>query len=165
MKKPKKRYEESTLNFRVPNELKFTIANKAQEMNITVSKYLRKLLEEVHDGTLVRQDIKVKERPAFLSSIEFLKLMVWIYQKRQDNKLMESEEELAGYVRTLKRLDGHLPDEIVREFDKVLTNVISIKKNEKYYTESFAFSNPYSSDNKFDYGMVERYLLSLEKEN
>lgn len=162
MKKPKIKYEESTLNFRVPTNLKSTIATKAQEMNITVSKYLRKLLEEVHDGTFVRKEVMEKERPTFLSSIEFMQLMIWIYQKRQDNKVMETEEQLAGYVRTLKRLDYYLPEEMVKEFDKVLTDLIALRKEKTYTYKRFDFAESYSGNHKFDYDKVGHYLLNLE---
>jgi hypothetical protein len=94
MKKPKIKYEESTLNFRVPNELKLKVVAKANEQNITVSNYLRQVLEDAHDGTLQRKVENEKQQPTFLSSIEFLKLIVWIYQKKENNKLMEPIEQL-----------------------------------------------------------------------
>lgn len=164
-KKPKIKYEESTLNFRVSNDLKLLIGKKAQEMNITASKYLRQVLEDVHDGTLERRVEIITEKQTFLSSNEFLRLVFWIYQKKADNKLIESGEQLAGHVRTLKRLDGHLPEEIVSEFDKVLTNIITIKKDSKYNTERFDFPDPYGRGNQFDYGKVECYFLNHGTEN
>ena len=164
MKKSKIKYEESTLNFRVPNEIKDEIVQKAQHKNITVSRYLRQVLEDVLSGTLHKSDVKIKEEPTFLSSIEFLRLMIWIYHKRTDNKLIESKEQLEEFTRTLKRLDGHLPEDMIREFDKVLTNVITIKKDSKYNNERFDFANPYGSDNQFDYGKVEHYLLNYRIE-
>jgi antitoxin component of RelBE/YafQ-DinJ toxin-antitoxin module len=163
MKKSKIKYEESTLNFRVPNEIKDEIVQKAQHKNMTVSRYLRQVLEEVLNGTLHKSEVKVKEEPKFLSSIEFLRLMLWVYQKKEDSKLIEPKEQLEEFTRTLKRLDGHLPEEIIREFDKVLTNVITIKKDGKYNNERFDFPNPYGS-NQFDYGKVERYFLAYSIE-
>ena len=148
MKKGKIKYEESTLNFRVPDEVKDKIVQKAQQENITVSRYLRQILEEFLNGTLRKSETQVKEQPPFLSSIEFLRLMIWIYNKKTDNKLTESNEQLSEYTRTLKRLDGHLPEEIIKEFDKVLTNVITIKKNGKYNNERFEFPNTYGGHNQ-----------------
>lgn len=165
MKKSKIKYEESTLNFRVPNEIKDEIVQKAEQKNITVSRYLRQVLEDVLNGTLHKSEVKVKEEPTFLSSIGFLRLMMWIYNKRTDDKLIESKEQLEEFTKTLKRLDGHLPEEIIREFDKVLTNVITIRKDSKYNTERFDFPNPYGSGNQFDYGKVERYFLNHGTEN
>lgn len=165
MKKAKIKYEESTLNFRVPNEIKHQIVMNAQSENITVSRYLRQVLEEVLNGTLDTTEVTVKEEPTFLSSIGFLRLMIWIYNKRTESKLVESREQLEEFTRTLKRLDDHLPEEIVREFDKVLTNIITIKKDGKYNNERFDFPNPYGTGTKFDYGKVEEFFLNQSLEN
>jgi len=163
MKKQKIKYEESTLNFRVSNELKSTILRRAQEMNITSSKYLRAVLEEAHSAT--PHKFEEKQLTKIFLSIDFLKLMVWIYNKRESSKLVESKEELIGYTRTLKRLDGHLPDEIVTEFDKVLTNIISIKKDRTYGVEHFDFPDSYDVNLRFDFKKVEQHLLGMSSDD
>ena len=162
MKKPKIKYDESTLNFRVPNNLKNQIILKANELNITLSKYLRGVLEQVHNGTLRKLEEKEHHESSFISSVEFLKLVVWIYKKKVDQKLVETPEELEKYIKTLKRLDEHLPKDIVLEFDKVLANLMTLKTEKSYRADVFYFADNYDRRPKFDYKMLEDFLLNAD---
>nr|WP_321226500.1 hypothetical protein [uncultured Psychroserpens sp.] len=72
---------DTTLNFRIPKELKMTIVAQADNKNISTSKYLRNLLETVFNGSYCQEIEAKSERQVFLFSQEFLQLIVWIYKK------------------------------------------------------------------------------------
>ncbi|MEM5564156.1 hypothetical protein WNY78_03530 [Psychroserpens sp. AS72] len=152
--------EDATLNFRIPKVLKATIIAKAEKENITSSKYLRDLLEAVHNGSYCNQDKLKSEREDFLFSIEFLQLIVWIYKKRENNRREVEKNDLERYVKTLKRTEKYLPESLVREFDKVLNNLLLVRAEMSYDGDYFDFHNSYNGDKKFNYEEVEKFLLN-----
>lgn len=151
--------EDATLNFRVSKELKATIVSKAQKENITSSKYLRNLLEAVHNGSYCHQENLKSEREDFLFSKEFLQLIVWIYRKRENNKREVEKSSLDRYIMTLKRTDDCLPKSLVSEFDKVLKSLLTVRDSVGYDGDVFDFPKSYSNDKKFNYEKVEKFLL------
>ena len=151
--------EDATLNFRVSKVLKATIVAKAEKENITSSKYLRNLLESVHNGSYCHQDKMKSEREDFLFSKEFLRLIVWVYRKRENNKREVDKNDLERYIKTLKRTENHLPKSLVFEFDKVLKNLLVVRDSNGYDGDHFDFSKNYSNDKKFNYEKVEKFLL------
>lgn len=166
-RKPKLENSDPSINFRLPEELKRKVEKEAQGSTMTVSKYLRKLVGEVMDGTICEEVEKNNDRDNFLRSLEFLKLVVWIYSKKGINyECKESLEELGGYLKTLKSVDEYLPKEISAEFEKVLFDVLRVKseKQEKSYRPDFKFSKGYPLQQSFDYTKWEEYMLKTEGE-
>ncbi|MEH6537839.1 MAG: hypothetical protein V7719_15665 [Psychroserpens sp.] len=152
--------EDATLNFRIPKVLKATIIAKAEKENITSSKYLRDLLEAVHNGSYCHLEKLKSEREEFLFSMEFLQLIVWIYKKRENNKREVEKNDLERYVKTLKRTEKYLPESLVREFDKVLNNLLLVRVVKGYDGDHFDFPKYHSNDKKFNYEKVEKFLLN-----
>ncbi|WCO02288.1 hypothetical protein [Psychroserpens ponticola] len=151
--------EDATLNFRVPKSLKATIVAKAEIEKITSSKYLRNLLESVHNGSYCHLDKLKSEREDFLFSKEFLQLIVWIYRKRENNSREVDKNDLDSYVKTLKRTENFLPKNLVFELDKVLNNLLVVRVSKGYDGDRFDFPKNYSDDKKFNYEKVEKFLL------
>jgi hypothetical protein len=151
--------EDATLNFRIPKVLKATIISKAQQENMTSSKYLRNLLEAVHNGSYCHQDKLKSERVDFLFSKEFLQLIVWIYRKQVNNRREVEKSFLERYIKTLKRTENCLPKSIIFEFDKVLKSLLIVRDSGGYDGNVFDFPSSYSSDKKFNYEKVEKFLL------
>ena len=149
-----------SINFKLSQELKHIIEEKAVEKNVTISSYVRDLLESVHSGEYCQKEDIKSEINSFLFSKEFLQLMIWIYSKKQNNALIETPNQMEGYLKTLKRLDGFLPNELVMEFDKVMTNIIK-KRTEGYSNYTTFEFHRYSIENinTFNLKAVESFLL------
>jgi len=152
--------EDATLNFRVPKVLKEKIITEAEKENITSSKYLRDLLEAVHNGSYCNHESLKLEREEFLFSKEFLQLIVWIYRKRENNKREVDKNDLEGYIKTLKGTENYLPKSLVREFDKVLNNLLLVRVGMGYDGDHFDFHKSYTDDKKFNCEEVEKFLLN-----
>jgi hypothetical protein len=152
--------EDATLNFRIPKVLKDKIITEAEKENITSSKYLRDLLEAVHNGSYCNHERLKLERENFLFSREFLQLIVWIYRKRENNKREVDKNELEGYIKTLKGTESYLPKSLVHEFDKVLNNLLLVRVGAGYDGDHFDFYKSYNDDKKFNYEKVEKFLLN-----
>lgn len=165
-RKPKLENSDPSINFRLPDELKLMVEQAATKERITVSKYLRGLVAGVMDGSFCEEAVMTIERNNFLSSMEFLKLVVWIYAKKESNKFDESAEEMDGYIRTLKRVDDHLPRAICSEFEKVLLDILNVRaeSNRVSYELDFKFCRNHYNGQMFDYGKWEEYILKNEGE-
>ncbi|MBR9847518.1 MAG: hypothetical protein GYB35_16090 [Algicola sp.] len=151
--------EDATLNFRVSKVLKSTIVANAEKENITSSKYLRNLLEAVHNGSYCHQyEVKTK-REEFLFSKDFLRLMVWIYRKRENKKREVDKNNLEQYIKTLKRIENYLPTSLVFEFDKILKNLLIVRDSSGFDGDYFDFHESYNKDKKFNYEKLEKFLL------
>ena len=152
------KYDGSSLNFRVSNELKAIIVDKAQNKKITTSEYVRDLLESVHNGDYCYKEQMKEKINSFLFSREFMQLLVWIYSKNENREKTEKDAELDRYIKTLKQVDGHMPDGIVNEFDKVLYDIIRVKTES---VELYSFNSYYSVDKKkFNSEKVKEFLLN-----
>ena len=160
MMKKKIKNNEPTINLRLPQKLKDIIIEKAEEKNITKSAYLRDLLEKVHSGEYCyKEDVRSKME-SFLYSKEFLQLMIWIYRKKEIRELEIEKNELDRYIKTLKNIDGHLPQKITREFDKVLKDVIDLRDDNSYASRSkFEFHVASREYQKINLNSVEEYFL------
>lgn len=163
-KQPIKNDYES-INFRLAKELKAQIEANAEGKNQTTSAYVRDILEDVHNGNYYTEKEKKSERASFLYSKEFLQLMVWIYRKRSNSDLEIKKNKLSPYIKTLKKVDSYLPDLVVREFDKVLNDVLQVKiANIVIDRKSFDFSKSEASLHlRFDYKLVEEFLLKEDE--
>lgn len=152
--------EDPKLNFRLPEELRNLVINNANLRGITVSSYMREMLEKVlildHD----KANIKSKTI-GVIGSLDFLKLIIWLYKKRERNGRTEEIEELDFYISVIKRLDGVLPKELNDEFDKVLANLVAERKKVHGSNGSYEFLKSYSDYGAFDYKKMEKYLLEV----
>ena len=162
MKEKKIKYEEATLNFRVTKMLKKEIVNKAIENNITVSKYLRGLLESVHDGSYGKSVENLNAKKKFLFSKEFLKLMVWIFSKKDNTEIVELKQELKGYIKTLKRIEDNVPSAVAEELDKVLFDLLRVIKEDELKYESYNFVRSYKDSVKVNFDVLKSFLLTKE---
>jgi hypothetical protein len=160
MKKKQIQNTDPSINFRVSKELKNIIEGKAEEKNLTTSKYLRDLLEKVHSGEYCyKQEVRSKIE-SFLYSKEFLQLMIWIYRKKTIQKLEVETNDLMAYIKTLKKIEEHLPQNISQEFDKVLNDVLDLKNDNSYSArEKFEFHESWKEHKKINLELVEEFLL------
>ena len=150
-----------SINLRLPQELKDKIQGEASKKNLTVSKYVRELLETIYSGDYCRKEVIGDKVESFLFSKDFLQLVVWMNSKRTNKKKTETKEELERYISTLKRVDEHLPVNLVCEFDKVLQDLIKLRNDEsKLYLPSYNFVDSYSEKEKFDFDALEEFLLN-----
>ncbi|WMI64786.1 hypothetical protein RBH94_12025 [Aestuariibaculum sp. YM273] len=150
-----------SVNLRLPQELKDTIQTEAAKKNLTVSKYLRELLENIYSGDYCKKEVVGEKVETFLFSQDFMQLIVWMYTKKADKKKTESNEELNRYISTLKKVEGHMPDNLVREFDKILQDIIKVRNDEnKYLPPSYTFIDAYSEKEKFNFNLLQEFLLN-----
>ena len=153
-----------SINFRLSKELKKVIEDKALENNVTISAYVRDLLEEVHNGNYYyKEEVKTKIN-SFLFSKDFLQLMVWIYSKKDNNKKTEEASELDQYIQTLKKIDEHIPVNLTKEFDKVLIDILHLRTSNIINTFSF-HTYSYEDTKTFKTELVEDFLLNNSKIN
>lgn len=148
-----------SINFRLPKKLKQRINKEAGQNNLTVSNYIRNLLESYYDGELFEEEMFAYRRYEFIQSTEFIKLAVWMYSKRNDRKYTSENDELDGYIRTLKKVEGYLPSHLVTEFDKVLQDLLSVKNKDSSYLQfDFCYEH---GNNKFNYSLLEAYIFNI----
>lgn len=161
-KKYKIKNEDPSINFRLPEELKVGIYKRASLENKTVSNFLRDHLTEFMDGSLYATEIAYLENHSFVNSTEFLQLVIWMFSKRFDKKCKSSNEKLSQYIQTIKNINGNLPDDLIIEFDKVLVDLIKVRKDSGSY-RTFDFTEKYYSGDNFNYELLENYLLNAIK--
>lgn len=157
-KKPIKNSDPS-INFRLPEELKSKIEHKANEKNQTCSAYLRNLLESIYTGDYCYKEQVKDSVESVIYSKDFLQLMVWIYRKRENQKQELTDQELNRYIRTLKKLDGNVPQNITDEFDKVLNDILIVKTEASKYLKEFRFHRTIDKNKQFNLELVEMFLL------
>jgi hypothetical protein len=153
---------QSSINLKLPDDLKEKTKIRADIKQQTVSKFIRELLSSYFDGTLCKSDVDKSERQSFINSTEFLKLIVWMYAKKSSNAFKETQKDLENYIETLKKTAPHFPKELVSEFDKVLFDLIRVSKEESEYFKDYKFSKDYKSTLEFNYELLEKYLLDFE---
>lgn len=158
-KKQSIKNNDPSINFRLSNKLKGIIENKAQEKNITTSAYVRDLLERVHNGDYCYKEHVKEEINSFLFSKEFMQLMIWICSKKTNRDKTESAVDLNKYIKTLKRIEGHMPEELVKEFDKVLFEIYRVR-DERFITYYSFHSSSVNGKKTFNLRKVEQFLLS-----
>jgi len=164
-RKQKIKNEDPSINFRLPEELKLQIYKEASLMNKTVSNFLRDHLLEFMNGSLYEKEIAEYKSNSFINSTEFLQLVVWIYKKRNDNKhKIEDSIKQDDYITTIKSIGEQLPWELVEEFDKVLLDLMKVKKEEGSHKNYTFCRSGYLYENGFNYGKLETYLLKTEIE-
>jgi len=152
--------EDPSINFRLPIELKVRILKDADFHDQTVSNYLRDHMQSFLSGELYEEEIAEYEDQSFIKSIDFLQLVVWLYKKRNEREYTpEDTLKQDNYISILKAISNNLPKELVDEFDKVLFDVIKVKKGNGAKSYKFCKSG---SDDEFSYKKLEDYLLSIE---
>ena len=160
-KKKKIENNDPSINFRLSKGLKQRINKEAGINNLTVSNYIRNLLDSYYDGELFEEEMFEYRRYEFIQSTEFIKLIVWMYSKRNDRKCTSTNNELDGHISTLKNTEMNLPSHLVTEFDKVLQDLLRIKNiKSSYATKQFNFSSSFN-DNEFNYELLEKYISEL----
>lgn len=160
-KKNKILNNDPSINLRLPKELKQKIVKEANCHGLTVSKYVRGLLDDYFNGRLFDEELEQYKNYWFVQSPEFLKLVVWMYTKKENNKRFEDVQELNGYISTIKKLEEHLERNLVIEFDKVLQDILRIKTNKSFASKDyFEFTEDYA-DNQFDFSLLENYISRI----
>lgn len=156
-KRAKINNEDPRLSFRIPQEMHDMILFNVNREKTTVSAYLRKLLEKELNTNQDEIIIEPSKERRVMGTLDFLKLVVWLYKKKQKNDKTECPEELDFYISVIKKLEDHLPKGMIVEFDKVLANLLHVKRND--YVSSFKFIGYNSDFGEFDYKKLETYLL------
>jgi len=163
-KKHKIKNEDPSINFRLPEELKAEIYKEAHLKNKTVSNFLRDHLAEFMDGSLYEREISYYRDNSFIHSTEFLQLITWVLSKRINSNCVASNEQLDGFIQTIKRMDFSTPKDLVKEFDKVLADLVRVR-NETGAYRIFYFCGIAGMGETFNYNMLENYLLKVLKPN
>ncbi len=158
--------DDISLNFRVSKGLKAKILRQAQDQNVTMSKYLRQLLEDTHNGTYCDEIERQNEIEGFILSQDFIGLVIWVYSKSCDNlrKTTEDKECLDNYIRIIKRADSFLPKSLVDEFDKVLVDLYRIKTAPNYDSKAFNFVKSYEESKNFNFEILDQFFLKKSLE-
>lgn len=164
-KKKKLNNSDPSINLRLPQELKDQLNEKAFIKSQTVSAYVRNLIAEYLSGELYQKEIEFYKNTSFVSSLEFMQLVVWIYEK-QSSKGFNSNDllMLPTYIRTLKQVEGNVPNYLSKEFDFVLADVLTMRKNDVGY-KLFKFPENNSFNRGFNYKVLEDYLRNLNIED
>lgn len=158
-KKQKIKNEDPSINFRLPAELKTEIYREAAIQNKTVSNFLRDHLREFMSGSLYEKEIAHYKNNSFINSTEFLQLISWVFSKRNESNCVASDQQLDMYVKTIKRMDSNIPDDLVKEFDKVLVDLVKVRNDTSSY-RTFEFCRSSAYDSNFKYELLEKFLLN-----
>ena len=96
--------EDPSINLRLPQDLKDQLNEIAIKKNQTVSKFVRNLLGEYLSGELYDEEISFYKQHHFITSLEFIQLVIWIYGKRNSDEYLKEEESiLPNIINTLKK--------------------------------------------------------------
>ncbi len=159
MKKKSINNDDPSINFKLPKELREQVVREAQLVNSTVSNYLRNHLVDFYSGKLFEEKSLFDHSLELINSTEFLQLVVWVFSKRNNEICTSTNNQLNGYIRTIKKLDNNLPRDLVVEFDKVLMDLIRVQ-SEKNTFRSFKFCKSNYDTSLFDYDKLENFLLN-----
>lgn len=159
-KRAKIKNEDPSINFRLPQELREKVLQQAAISNKTVSNYLRDHLTEFMDGSLYAREISYFRDNSFINSTEFLQLITWVMTKRENSKCLSTNEQLDTYIQTIKKMDFSIPQDIVKEFDHVLADLIRVR-NETGNDRTFYFCGIMGIDIKFNYNLLVNYMLNV----
>ncbi|MDO7173907.1 hypothetical protein [Mariniflexile sp. AS56] len=154
---------QASINLKLSDDLKEKIKTKAELKQLTISKYIRELLLDYFDGTLCRREVVKNQENEFVNSTDFLQLVVWVYSIKRSSKFKEKADDLDNYIKTLKKVDNHLPKYLVVEFDKVLSDVLRVINENTAYSKEYRFANGYSASPEFNFDLLEKYLLTYGK--
>ncbi|MFD1162874.1 hypothetical protein [Hwangdonia seohaensis] len=153
----------ASINLKLPDELKAKLKTKAEIKQQTVSKYIRELLSNYFDGSLCKNEMVRDEKKSFINSTGFLKLIVWMYSKKRSGTKIETQTDLDNYMGTLKKIEQHLPENLVKEFDKVLFDLLRVANLNSDCSSVFQFADGSSSTPQFDFEKFEKYIYQFEK--
>lgn len=148
-----------SINFKLPKELREQVAVEAALLNVTVSNYLRSHLVDFYSGKLFEKEIVFDHSHELINSSEFLQLVVWVFSKRKSEKCKSTNNQLNRYIRTIKKLEGVLPDSLVIEFDKVLMDLIRVHGDTSSF-RVFKFCGQSYTTPGFDYEKLESFILN-----
>ncbi|GGZ92161.1 hypothetical protein [Algibacter mikhailovii] len=151
-----------SINLKLSEGLKTHVKLKARLKGKTVSKYIRELLADYLDGSLCIPEQAKQQRKTFVNSTAFLKLVVWMYSKKESSEIKETELELDGYIETLKKGQEHLPKTLVLELDKVLVDLLRIKMRKLKYV-GFDFAKEYDKEKGFNFKILEQFIAEFEQ--
>ena len=145
----------ANINLRVSDELKDQIEELGFEQNRSISEVTRSIIEEYfnEDNIDENEDFKV------LQSIEVLKLIIWIYDKRIDPNNFKNKSELSGFVFTIFSIKNSVDfsNELKLEFDKILRDVKRVINSDDIFTGYFNF--PLEDNNySFDFKLLEDFI-------
>lgn len=162
-KKKKIDNRDPSINLRLPKPLKEELQEKAHKRNQTVSMFVRALIENYLSGELCKEQESFYKRHHFVTSLEFIQLLVWIYKKRESKKYIKSDEEvIPNLLYTLKQTEMYLPKDIAQEFDKVLFDILKNQKMASDNSKNYGFSLSRSNNSGFDYVKFEDYLENIK---
>lgn len=153
----------ASINLKMSDELKEKIKIRANYRKQTLSKYLRELISNYFDGTLCKGEVARNETKEFINSTEFLQVVVWIYSKKGAKKVKETQTDLDKYIGILKKTEQYLPKHLISEFDKVLLDLIRVTNDVGVYSKEYKFVDGETSSLRFDFEVLEKYLLNYEK--
>ncbi len=160
MKRNKIKNEDVSINFRIPRALKAKIINEASVRNITISKYLRETLEEIHGDLEERPKEFLSETKDYLFSKEFVRFVFWIYRKLKDNN-REEDDDIDGYIDLIKGVGKYLPSDVVCELDKVLMDLLRIRTAIGIDGKYYRFVDSYADDKRLNYKKLEDFFLGF----
>ncbi len=158
MKKKSINNDDPSINFRLPKDLREKVAKEAALLNVTVSNYLRNHLVDFYSGKLFEKEIVFDHSHELINSNEFLQLVVLVFSKRKNEKCKSTNDQLNRYIRTIKKLEGILPDSLVIEFDKVLMDLIRVQGDTSSF-RVFKFCGQSYTTTGFDYEKLESFIL------
>lgn len=160
MKYKEKERDDASITIRMPSGLSKSIQDKAKSLNMTTSGYLRSILHESHSAEWDELKRSRKEFEDFMRSIEFNKLILWIYSKRNTRRSRtETQEEIRDYIRTLKKADQVLPERISMELEKVLRDLMTPRSKYGLYSDEYEFVKSTVAENSIDYEKLDAFFL------
>jgi len=142
----------SKINFRLPINLKEKIENLSKENNIPTSDMARKMLENYGESFINHEEMIIT-----IWKNEILQLVIWLYQKRLDQKAYDEEYDIFLNVVYWVRDSKHFSLELKHEFSKVeqeLHRVLDLPSYDQYYFQFAVDTNP----QKFDFELLEDFI-------
>jgi len=145
----------TTVNIRISNILKDQIEEFAIENDQSISEATRSIIESYFNKTSDLIDdnaginaIEPNGDLDLLQTLGFTELVFWIYDKRFDTEINESNEYYLKMIDTISKFDSHplFTDEIVKEFNKISTELKLYLSDSNY--DEFYFPQP---DNPFSF--------------
>lgn len=159
----------TSINLRVSIDLRNQLEELAVEKNISTSELTRSIIEDFFNSSKdIRKTIHsfytIENLPEndLLRSFEFTQLIFWIYDKRLNPELNETEEFYIQHMALIKKLKYHpfFGVEILKELNKVSNEIEDYLINKNYSKAEFYFSRD-GFENSFNYDLFSELIYGL----
>lgn len=150
----------TTLNIRIPSELKIKLENQAKLNNQSFSDFIRDLLEsnlqEMEHNFI---DVHESFNTVKYNSYDFIIIITWIFEKRFNHFDQNTENTFNNLKDIIFKIvrDDSYPESLKRELEKVIFDIIRYNGDKGNQNRYFHFGIP-NHAMSFNYSVLTEFI-------